>query len=85
MKARVYNVIRKSLYKKSIEKFSLEEKAKMFDEIFGLNAATHWELIAYKQKRQNKAAIQAERLKRGIKPKKKTSKEDYLSSLKTTS
>lgn len=78
MKARVYNRIRTLLYKKQIDKISPEEKVKMFDEIFGLNLQTHWELINYKQKRRNKAQLYAERVKRGYKFKKKTSKEDYL-------
>lgn len=64
MKARVYNQIRIKLYKKRIEDFSPEEKQKMFDEIFGLNAQTHWELIRYKQKRKDKKAIHDARVKR---------------------
>jgi len=78
MKARVYNKIRTTLYKKQIDKISQEEKIKMFDEIFGLNLQTHWELINYKQKRKDKASLYAERVKRGYKSKKKVKKEDYL-------
>ncbi len=83
MKARVYNQIRTKLYKKRIEDFSPEDKQKMFDEIFGMNLQTHWELNHYKQKRKDKAQLYAERVKRGYKFKKKVKKEDYLSSLKT--
>lgn len=78
MKARVYNQIRTKLYKKRIEDFSPEEKQKMFDEIFGLNLQTHWELNAYKQKRRDRKALYEARVKRGYKFKKKVSKEDYL-------
>jgi len=80
MKARVYNRIRTLLYKKQIDKISLEEKVKMFDEIFGLNLETHWELNNYKQKRKDQRALHAERVKRGYKFKKKTTKADYESS-----
>lgn len=77
MKARVYNKIRTSLYKKRLEDISKEEKIRMFDEIFIMNHETHWELNNYKQKRQAKAAIHAERVKRGYIFKKKVSKQDY--------
>lgn len=84
MKARVYNQIRTTLYKRNIESFSPEEKQRVFDTIFGLNAETHWELNAYKQKRRAAKALYEERVARGYKFKKKTKKQDYLSSLKTS-
>lgn len=80
MKARVYNKIRVTFYKRKIESFSLEEKQKMFDEIFGLNLQTHWELINYKQKRKDAKTLYEARVKRGYNFKKKTKKEDYESS-----
>lgn len=85
MKARVYNQIRTKLYKKRIEDFSPESKQKMFDEIFGLNLQTHWELNNYKQKRKDKKALYEERVKRGYVFKKKVSKEQHLQSLKEAS
>lgn len=79
MKARVYNQIRTILYKRNIDTFSLEEKQRIFDKIFGLNAETHWELIAYKQKRKDAKELFEARVARGYKFKKKTTKEHYLS------
>jgi hypothetical protein len=55
MKARVYNYIRKELYKKKIEDISAEEKIILFDTIFAMNKESHWELNFYKEKRQTKA------------------------------
>lgn len=57
IKARVYNHIRKTLYKKRLEQIPDSEKLKFFDEIFVLNKDAHWELNDYKQKRWNKAKI----------------------------
>lgn len=54
MKARTYNKIRKALYKKRLEGFTVDEKVKFFNEIFEENHITHWELINYKQKRRDK-------------------------------
>lgn len=58
MKARVYNYIRKTLYKKKLEQISDKEKIEIFDKIFAMNFETHWELNAYKNKRSYKAEIQ---------------------------
>lgn len=77
MKARVYNHIRKSLYKKRLEQITPSEKVKLFDEIFEMNHTTHWELNSYKQKRKEKAAIHKARVERGYKFKKKTSLKEF--------
>lgn len=78
IKARIANHIRKTLYKKHLPNISDKEKLQIFDEIFGINLQMHWELNAYKAKRKVKAAIHAERVKRGYKPKKKTSFSEHL-------
>jgi hypothetical protein len=78
MKTRVYNQIRITLYKRNIDSFTLEEKQRLFDKIFGLNAETHWELNAYKQKRRDVKELYNARVARGYNFKKKTKKEDYL-------
>lgn len=72
MKARVYNKIRKDFYKKRLESFSVSDKVKYFDELFSINLATHWELKSYARQRKEQA-----RIKRGRKPRKKTSKEEW--------
>lgn len=77
MKARVYNQIRTTLYKRNIDTFTPEEKQRIFDEIFGLNAEAHWELINYKSKRKLAKELYEARVKRGYKFKQKTKKEDY--------
>lgn len=77
MKARVANQIRKTLYKKRVDQITDKEKIQIFEEIFQLNSLMHWELIAYKRKRQEKKAIYEDRVKRGYDFKKKTSKEDH--------
>lgn len=84
MKARVYNYIRTTLYKYkgNIAKISDKEKIEIFDTIFGMNNATHWELLAYKEKRKDAKKLYEARVARGYKFKKKTSKEQYLSSQK---
>jgi len=74
MKARVYNYIRKTLYKRKLEEINKEEKEAIFNEIFTLNRAAHWELNFYKAKREYKEHIYQERVKRGYKFKTKTPK-----------
>jgi hypothetical protein len=74
MKARVYNYIRKTLYKKKLEEINIQEKEAIFNEIFSMNRATHWELKFYKGKREYKEHIYQERVKRGYKFKTKTPK-----------
>jgi hypothetical protein len=77
MKARVANFIRKALYKKPID-ISEKEKLILFEQIYNLNRDMHWELLAYKAKRKEKARIQKLRSERGYKPKKKTSLSEHL-------
>jgi hypothetical protein len=77
IKARVYNKIRKALYKQGLEKFTSENKVTFFDELFKENQEAHNELNNLKRKRKDKAFVQAERVKRGYKPKRKTSLEEY--------
>lgn len=74
MKARVYNYIRKTLYKRKLEDISIDDKVTIFNEIFGMNKITHWELKFYKGKREYKEHIYQERVKRGYKFKTKTPK-----------
>ncbi len=62
IKARVYNFIRKSLYNQYLENISEKTKIELFDKIFGLNKEAHWELIRYKQKRQDKSELLKQRL-----------------------
>lgn len=76
IKARVYNFIRTSLYKKRLDQISSAEKIGLFDQIFALNHEAHWELNAYKSKRKRKAEIHAARVARGYKFKKKQSPEE---------
>lgn len=80
MKARVANFIRKELYKERLENISKDEKIAFFDKVFEMNDAMHRELRAYKWKREWKADIEKEREKRGYKPKKKTTKQEYENS-----
>ena len=61
MKARVYNQIRKDLYKKRLDQIKDKEKIEFFDKVFQLNHETHWELIAYARKRQDAAKLLKER------------------------
>ena len=77
MKARVANFIRKELYKARLDQISKERKIELFDQIFQMNHAMHYELLAYKNKRKEKAYIHAERIKRGKLPKKKVSLEQH--------
>jgi hypothetical protein len=58
IKARVYNHIRKTLYKKRLENITEKEKIEFFDLLFSMNQEAHYELNAYKRKRQDKAEIQ---------------------------
>lgn len=62
MKARVYNKIRTFLYKKQLDKITDKEKIEFFDEIYKENIITHWELINYKRKRQDKKELLQTRL-----------------------
>lgn len=62
IKSRLANHIRKTLYKKKIDKISNEDKVKLFDEIFQLNNVMHWELKDYKEKRRDKARLLQQRL-----------------------
>jgi hypothetical protein len=82
MKARVYNQIRKDLYKKRLDSFTDKQKVEFFDKVFALNNETHWELLAYKEKRKDAKKLYEERVARGHKFKKKTSKQEYLNSQK---
>lgn len=77
IKARVYNVIRKELYGKKLEEIPSKEKETFFDNLFNLNNEAHWELNFLKRKRKAKAFVEAERVKRGYKSKKKTSLDEY--------
>lgn len=77
MKARVYNHIRRFLYKQNLDKISPASKIQFFDEIFNMNHKTHWELKDYKWKRKQKDNLYKERVARGYKFKKKTSKAEY--------
>lgn len=61
MKARVYNKIRTFLYKQRLENIKPQSKIDFFDQIFQMNHETHWELIAYKKKREDKAALLKQR------------------------
>lgn len=58
MKCRIANIIRKEIYKKRIEDFKNEDKQKLFDIIFEEAKKMHYELQAYKSKRQKKTRIQ---------------------------
>jgi hypothetical protein len=58
MKCRVANIIRKEIYKKKIEDFTDKQKIDFFDEIYIEAKKMHYELQAYKSKRQKKAEIQ---------------------------
>jgi hypothetical protein len=76
-KARVYNHIRKRLYKCKLEDFTIKQKEEFFKEVFEMNAVTHQELLLMKWTRKQKAAIEAARIARGYKRKKKTSLAEY--------
>src|SRR5688572_30470006 len=79
IKARMANYIRKTLYSKDKAKeFTDDDAAKFIAEIYSRYLEMHSELNDYKAKRKHKAKIKAEREKRGYKPKKKTSKMDYM-------
>lgn len=82
MKARLANKIRKTLYKRKLDQISDNEKVAIFNDIYAENHLMHWELISYKQKRKKKKAIYDERVKRGYKFKKKTTKEEFEKSKK---
>lgn len=58
IKARVYNRVRTFLFKQQLEKIPDQTKIDFFNELFLLNHDAHWELVAYKEKRQKKAEIQ---------------------------
>lgn len=88
IKARVYNQIRKDLYKKTnediiynklrgLEFITDEQKIELFNKWFDLNKEAHNELNEYKKKRKYKKTIQEDRIKRGVTPKVKMSKEQY--------
>lgn len=91
MKARVYNKIRTFLYKKQLDKITDKEKIEFFDEIYKENIITHWELINYKRKRQDKkellqirlAAPQTKTMQKKL-SRKKVSLEDYKKSLENS-
>lgn len=76
MKARVANQIRTALYKKPID-IPDKEKITLFNQIYNWNRDMHWELLAYKDKKKKKAKVQAERVARGYKSKKKTPLADF--------
>lgn len=86
IKARLANSLRKYVYQNIHRKPNPPQsiKAGIFDmwllEIWEM----HSELNAYKAKRKEKARIHAERMKRGWKPKKKVSLEEYKKNLETT-
>lgn len=88
IKARVYNIIRTDLYKKIIKETTYtkyrkikaltdKDKLELFEKWFLLNQEAHKELNNYKEKRKYKSKIQKERVARGVKPKRKTSKREY--------
>lgn len=81
MKAKLANYIRKTLYKKQLDKLTQKEKLDIFDVIFSINKEMHYELLAYKSKRKDKKELYEARVKRGYKFKKKTSKKEYLENL----
>lgn len=62
IKAKVANYIRKTFYKKRWEDLKIGERDQILKEIFDLNHLMHWELISYKQKRQDKTALYQKRL-----------------------
>jgi len=64
IKCRVYNKVRKALYKKRLEDFTPTEKEAFFDQLFADNHEAHWELINYKDKRRKKAILETERRRR---------------------
>lgn len=64
IKCRVYNKVRKALYKKRLEDFSPAEKEAFFNQLFADNHEAHWELVNYKDKRRKKAQVEAERQRR---------------------
>lgn len=72
MKARVANFIRKELYKAHLDQITKERKIEVFDKLFKLNHDMHYELKAYKWKREVKAERDRLRVERGWKPKIKT-------------
>ena len=57
IKARVANHIRKTLYKKKLDQITDQEKISLFNEIYSLNHAMHWELNSYKDKRRDKREL----------------------------
>lgn len=74
IKARVYNQIRKDLFKEQATKnddgtivpfMTIEDKEKLFNKWFILNKEAHLELNAYKRKRQEAKSIHEQRLKNG--------------------
>lgn len=85
IKAKVYNKIRTFLYKKNLERFTILDKAMFFDVLFKDNTETHKLLNNYKSDRKYKAKIRKEREERGIKPRKKISKEQYEIQLRKAS
>lgn len=82
IKARVYNQIRKDLYKLRLENITPQQKHLFFDQWFSLNQAAHNELNDYKAKRKAKAIINSLRIANGKLPKKKITKQEYLASQK---
>jgi hypothetical protein len=64
IKARVYNYIRQTLYKKRLEDFTDQQKIEFFNEVWMQNRAAHRELHNYKIKRQRKAEIERLRQQR---------------------
>jgi len=88
IKARVYNKVRKFLYKRPLEETIVtrnnglqvltdKEKIAFFDELYKENAAAHSELNSLKSKRKFRAKVDKLRAEKGHCPKIKTSLEDY--------
>ncbi len=90
IKARVANSLRKEFHdlqvsktfrgisKREKENIKDDKKIEIFDKIWDEVVDMHTELCKFKVKRREKRKVEEERIKRGVKSKKKTSKEEYL-------
>lgn len=77
IKSRVFNCMRKSLYKKNLGELSFLEREKLFEEFFNMTQEAHISLNNYKAKRKDKRVVQQLRADRGYQPKKRTSLEEW--------
>jgi hypothetical protein len=77
IKARVLNKFRKLFYKEQLKNFPDTLKIEIFNQLFSEVRAAHNELVEYKSKRKYRAEIEAKRVARGYKAKKKTSLAEY--------